>query len=90
MDFATHCQKNVKELLREKIRMKTADNYSQSSIYRLLGCPKRGVTKQALKEKLLEWGINAPAADLHDLFVRLKFGESDRYGVNRITLFIQL
>jgi hypothetical protein len=90
VNLATLCQKNDKELLREKIRMKTADNYSQSSIYRLLGCPKRGITRMAIKEKLLEWGINAPAADLDDLFVRLKFGESDRYGVNRITLFIQL
>ena len=82
--------------MREKIRMKTGDNYNQASIYRLFGCPKKGITKQALKRKLMEWGINASTKDLDALFLELKFGErkggkrtlnsDDRY----ITIFCSL
>jgi len=73
----------LETLLQEKIRVKSTDNYSQQSIYKMLGCPKKGITKQALKRKLMEWGINASAADLDALFVKLKYGErSEKKHIN--------
>jgi hypothetical protein len=63
----------VVELIREKIFLQSNSNCAgrTAAIYKMLGCPARGMSPKALKNRLTMWGIHVTDEQLLQMFAQI-------------------